>query len=184
MTHAQLTTRNGSPAVRLSAQLPLPMGKLWQKACTAEGLNTWFPFDVEFTPEIGAHIRFIARSQTPDGVEIAGAELEGRDEFDGTITNLVDPELLSFTFGIGHEVTITLSNDGGTTTFALVEQLADENEAARSAAGWHQSVSKLERDCGVDSPELDWERLYDRYLEEEFPSGAPVPGRDGEGTIV
>ena len=73
---------------------------------------------------------------------------------------------------------------GGLTTFALVEQLANENEAARSAAGWHEAVAKLEREHGVDSPDLGWDRLYDRYLEEGFPSGAPVPGRHGEGTIV
>ncbi|RRJ86308.1 hypothetical protein EG850_09445 [Gulosibacter macacae] len=170
MTHAQLTTRDGSPAVRLSAQLPVPAGRLWSQSLTPLGLSAWFPFAVDFEPHEGAEVTFTDAEQ---GIE-----------FTGTITKFVDPEVLSFTFGGGHEVTITLSNDGKHTTFALVEKLINDNEAARSAAGWHQCVAKLERSYGVDSPELDWDTIYDRYAAEGFPVGAPVPGRDDETSIV
>lgn len=170
MTHAQLTTRNGSPAVRLSAQLPVPAGRLWAQSLTPSGLALWFPVEVDYEPRVDTVVRFRDAKQDFD--------------FEGIVTRYVDPEVLAFTFGMGHEVTITLDNDGKNTTFALVEQLTNENEAARSAAGWHQSVAALERAFGVDSPELDWDTIYDRYVEEGFPSGAPVPGRDDEHQMV
>lgn len=170
MTHAQLTTRNGFPAVRLSAQLPVPAGRLWSQTVSPEGLSSWFPYDVEYEPTPGAPVKFIDR--------------DGGEPFYGTVTNIVDPEVLAFTFGVGHEVTINLSNEGAITTFALVEQLRDENEAAKSAADWHQRIAGIERRYGVDAPELEWDVLYDRYAEEGFPKGAPVPGRDDESHLV
>ena len=172
MTHAQLTTRNGFPAVRLSTRLPVPAGRLWSQAVSPEGLSNWFPFEVEYEPRAGAPVTFTDRDD-PDA-----------EPFHGTITDIVDPEVLAFTFGVGHEVTITLSNDGQTTTFALVEQLLDENESARSAAGWHECISQLEREHGLDVPELSWDVIYDRYVDEGFPKGAPVPGRPDEETLV
>lgn len=170
MTHAQLTTRNGFPAVRLSTQLPVPAGRLWSQAVTPEGLSSWFPFDVEYEATPGAPVKFIDR--------------EGDESFYGTVTNVVDPEVLSFTYGVGHEVTITVTNEGAQSTFALVEQLAEENIAARSAANWHERIAELERAHGLDVPELSWDVIYDRYVEEGFPKGAPVPGRPDEETLV
>ncbi|WP_201517026.1 SRPBCC domain-containing protein [Gulosibacter hominis] len=171
MTHAQLTVRDGSPAVRLSAQFPIPAGKLWSQALTPEGLATWFPFQVEFAPEIGSRITFTDKTS------------DASTNFTGEITSLRDPEELAFTFGENSHVTMTLNSDGKETTFAVVERLANENEAARNAASWHAAVSKLERLHGVDSPELDWNTIYERYVDEGFPTGAAVPGIDEE-TLV
>ena len=171
MTHAQLTVRDGSPAVRLSAQFPIPAGELWAQALTPKGLATWFPFRMEFTPEIGSSITFTDTS------------VDAPANFTGEITNLRDPEEFAFTFGEHSHLTLTLNSDGKETTFAMVERLANENEAARNAASWHAAVSKLERLHGVDSPELDWRTIYHRYVDEGFPAGASVPGID-ETTLV
>lgn len=168
MTHAQLTTRDGATAVRLSAQLPVPAGRLWAQALTPVGLSEWFPFQVEYSPGVGEQIQFT----------------DDEHSFTGEITAYSDPEELAFTFGDDNHVTITLNTDGDGTTFALVERLSDENQAARNAAGWHSAVSKLERMYEVDSPELAWKTLYVRYAEEGFPVGAPAPGLDDETTIV
>ena len=154
----------GRSAVELIARYPHRAAMVWEAALTPEGLSTWFPARVGYEPRPGGRITFSGDPRKEDST--------------GVVTQYELGRRLAFTWGRS-EITLVLTPVDGTTDLVLIDRLGDRSEAARSAAGWHECVARLDRRLDVPTPERSWHDLYVQYLRLGFPHGAPVP-RDAD----
>jgi len=161
---------DGRPAVRFRRRYAHPVERVWAAVSTPAELVHWFPSSVELEPTEGGTIRFAGDPYMEDST--------------GTVLAYEPPRRLAFTWG-GDELHLTLEPlpEGGT-QLTLINVLEARNTAARNAAGWHVCLETLEQHlagAATDGPHAsdeDWKPVYDAYVADGLPSGAPVPGPD------
>ena len=172
-THGTYETVGGRPALRFERRLAHPVADVWRAVTDPAELAHWFPQEVQVDEwRVGATVTLT---------------FAGDDEPASTSDRVVEvdpPHLLSFTW-FGEILTFELQpmDDGAATLLTFTHHLGDVETAARSAAGWHVCLDSLERHLGGEAttaPGPDatesWRALYDRYVTDGVPSGAPVPG--------
>jgi uncharacterized protein YndB with AHSA1/START domain len=147
VTDARLLTDRARPAVRLERELPDAPAVVWRALTEREQLRSWFPCDVIVSGgrwEVGASISF------PFPPELmAGAT------FTGTVLEVDEPHVLSFTWG-DDTLRFELSPEGDGTRLVLIDELPPES-AARNAAGWEWCFDRL---VGLES---SWEARQSRF---------------------
>jgi uncharacterized protein YndB with AHSA1/START domain len=157
----------GRPAVRFERVYPHPIERVWAAVSEPEGLAHWFPSTVTIEPRKGGTITF---SDDPN-VEPAT----------GTVLRYEPPRALSFSwYGDELHLDLTPHEDGGC-TLTLINVLEARDTAARNAAGWSVCLAELTKHLSGphgESSELPWEPLYEAYVADGMPSGAPIPGAD------
>ncbi|GAA4984164.1 hypothetical protein GCM10023205_62680 [Yinghuangia aomiensis] len=170
-SHADfLPVDDGQPAVRLRRTYPHPVGRVWEFVSDPAELARWFPSRVAIDPKPGGEVRFSFDAGMPDSTgEVLAAEA---------------PRHLAFTWG-PDELRFDLEAFDGGTRLTLTNVLAEENTAARNAAGWDVCLDALDaaaRGEAYDGPHAgptpEWRAYYAGYVTAGFPSGAPVPGLD------
>jgi uncharacterized protein YndB with AHSA1/START domain len=159
---------DGRPAVQFVRSYPHPIGQVWSAVSTAEGLAHWFPSAVTIELRPGGPVTFRGDAAAGDG--------------SGTVLACDPPRRLAFTWG-EDELRFDLEpigDDGCRLT--LVNLLERRDAAARNAAGWSVCLAELDRHLvgghGGDphgEQALPWRPLYDRYVADGMPCGAPVP---------
>jgi uncharacterized protein YndB with AHSA1/START domain len=163
---------DGQPAVRFVRTYSHPIERVWAAVTTPEGLGRWFPSQVEIDLQ-------------PGGVVVFGDDPH-REGHPGRVLACDPPRYLAFTWG-DNELRFQLESiEGGGCRFTLIDRLDGRDTAARQAAGWHVCLAELDKhlagdpNIGLDHANLDgWFPLYDAYVGEGLPSGAPIPNRAG-----
>ena len=158
---------DGRPAVRFERTFPHPVERVWRAISDPAELPSWFPSQVEYEPEVGSAVRFTGDPHAP------GQE--------GSLLAWDPPRHLAFRWG-QDELHFTLEEVDGGCRFELVNVLSDPDAAARNAAGWHVCLAELDkvlRGEPTDGPHsataTEWQPVYDAYVAEGLPHGAPVP---------
>ncbi|MEU8137822.1 SRPBCC family protein [Streptodolium elevatio] len=162
---------DGRPAVRFTRTYPHPIERVWRFVTEPAELVHWFPSRVEVDLRPGGEMRFSFDPNTPDSV--------------GRVLALDPPRHLSFVWD-ADELHFDLEPAGsGGTRFTLTNVLAEDDTAARNAAGWQVCLDALDaaangehRDGPHAGPTGDWKGYYDAYVAQGVPSGAHIPGVD------
>ncbi len=157
----------GRPAVRFVRDYTASAESVWAAVAEPEGLALWFPApDVRFRPVVGAEMTF-----SGDPVDPAATST-------GRVLVVEPGSSLRFDWG-GDEMWFDVVPVGDGARFTLTNVLAEENTAARNAAGWHQCLAPLDQRFGeeTESPPPDWREVLQRYVDAGFPQGAPIPGQ-------
>jgi uncharacterized protein YndB with AHSA1/START domain len=159
---------DGRPAVRFVRSYPHTIGRVWSAVATAEGLAHWFPSAVTIELRTGGRVTFSGDAAAGDG--------------SGTVLVCEPPRHLAFTWG-EDELRFDLEpigDDGCRLT--LVNLLGRRDAAARNAAGWSVCLAELDRHVTGEQgggphgeQALPWHPLYQRYVADGMPSGAPIP---------
>jgi uncharacterized protein YndB with AHSA1/START domain len=171
MRHGTFETVDGRAAVRFVRELRHPADAVWAAVTEPERLARWFPCDVAFDALApGAAVTFTFAPE--DGGEV----------MTGEVLLAEPPHRLVFTWaGSTVDLAIEPTPQGSRLTFVNV--LASADDAARTAAGWHVCLDRLERAVAGDpdvaappaTPTPEWEAHYADYTARGFPAGAPVP---------
>lgn len=164
----------GRPAVRFRRTYPHPVERLWAAITDPGELAHWFPSAVRIEPLAGGTIEF---SGDPN--------LESST---GTVLAYEPPRRLAFTWG-GDELHFELEPSGEDgCTLTLINVLEAEDTAARNAAGWTVCLAELGKHVSGEQargPHSDsaqpWRPLYEEYVADGMPSGAPIPGAPEHG---
>jgi uncharacterized protein YndB with AHSA1/START domain len=160
---------NGRPAVRFQRTYPHPIERLWAAVTETDELSHWFPSTVRMERRTGGTIEF---SGDPN-----------LEPSSGTILVYEPPRRLAYTWFTDelHFELDPVGDDGCTLT--LINVLDAQNTAARSAAGWTVCLEELGRHvsgAAAEGPHSDsavaWGPIYDDYVAQGMPSGAPIPG--------
>jgi len=161
---------DGRPAVRFRRRYPHSIEQVWSAVSTPAELIRWFPSSVEFEPREGGTIRF--------------ADDPYMEPTTGIVLTYEPPRRLAFTWG-GDELHLALDAlPAGGTELTLINLLEARDSAARNAAGWHACLQILDRHlagASTDGPHgtpEEWRPVYDAYVADGLPAGAPVPGLD------
>ena len=158
----------GRPSVRFVRDYTAPAEMVWAAVAEPEGLASWFPApEVEFEPRPGAPMRFSGAPVAPEAVST------------GTVLVVEQGSSLRFDWG-GDELWFDVVPVGDGARFTLTNVLAEEDAAARNAAGWHMCLAALDTRFGEseENPPADWREALQRYADAGFPQGAPVPGNE------
>ena len=161
---------DGRPAVRFRRRYPHPVERVWSAVSTPAELRHWFPSSVELEPTVGGAIHF--------------ADDPHMEPTTGTVLAFEPPRRLAFTWG-DDELHLSLAAlpEGGT-ELTLINVLEARDTAARNAAGWHACLHVLDRHLAgaeTDGPHgssEDWQPVYEAYVADGLPSGAPIPTPD------
>jgi uncharacterized protein YndB with AHSA1/START domain len=161
---------DGRPAVRFVRAYPHPAERVWVALTDADELRHWFPGSARIEQRAGATVTF-------DGDPYAAPST-------GTVLHCDPPRRLAYTWG-DDELHFTVAPDGpDRCTLTLVNVLAERDSAARNAAGWQVCLGELDKLLahGVAAgPHSDtaqaWQPLYDAYVAQGMPAGAPIPER-------
>ncbi|GAB3552867.1 hypothetical protein GCM10027404_24220 [Arthrobacter tumbae] len=145
------TLADGEPALWFEMRFNAPARVLWKHLVDPAKLKYWFPCELDILPRPGAVVTFTFPSQRP---------------MEGTVLEAEKPRLLAYTWD--EEVLrweIEDDDDGGS-LLTLTNTLAEGQDIARSAAGWHLTLMGLddylnERSLGQD-PAL-WDQYVARY---------------------
>lgn len=165
---------DGRPAVRFQRRYAHPVEAVWETVSTPEGLAHWFPSRVRIEPEAGGVITFFQGASSDD---------PNVEPMTGTVLAFDPPKFLAFTWGPDELRFAVEPTDGGGCLLTLTDILGATDTAARTAAGWHVCLAELAR--GLDGEAdtgphragaVPWKPLYDAYVADRFPSGAPIPG--------
>jgi uncharacterized protein YndB with AHSA1/START domain len=164
---------DGRPAVRFQRTYPHPPERIWSAIADPEQLAHWFPAAVSLESQVGGTIEF---SDDP----YVGAS-------SGTILTFEPPRRLAYTWG-ADELHFELEPTGtGGCILTLVDVLDVRDAAARNAAGWSVCLAELDKHLSggvADGPHSataqPWRPHYDDYVAAGMPSGAPVPGNQGQ----
>jgi uncharacterized protein YndB with AHSA1/START domain len=161
-------TIDGRPALRFERRLGHPVEKVWRAVTDPAELGHWFPAEVEVDLRVGGTIAFVF----PGGEGPPGS---------GEVTELDPPRLFAFTWD-GDALRFELSPDGAGCRLRFTHVFEQADTAARDAAGWHVCLDVLERRlAGEDTaspsgdPTEPWRALYEQYVADGMPHGAPVP---------
>lgn len=166
------TEHDGRPAVRFERTYPHPVERVWAAVSEPEGLAHWFPSTVKIEPRAGGVIEFSGDPHLePDTGEVLRYE---------------PPHALAFTWG-GDELHLELTPRGENgCTLTLINVLEARDTAARNAAGWTVCLAELHKSlqgAAPSGPHGDtaepWRPLYEAYVADGMPHGAPIPGADG-----
>ncbi|MGW5369686.1 SRPBCC family protein [Streptomyces sp. NPDC004009] len=171
VTGTFLTLDDGRPAVRFTRTYDLPQDRVWRLVTDPGELARWFPSRAEMDLRPGGAVTFSGDPNMPEST--------------GTVLVADPPRRLSFEWG-GDELRFGLeAEDGRRTRLTLTDVLADENAAARNAAGWEVCLAALDARARGEQPDgphagagAAWREFYDAYIAAGAPSGAPVPGLD------
>jgi uncharacterized protein YndB with AHSA1/START domain len=150
--------------------LAAPADEVWQALTEADGLNRWFPQDVQVDLQPEGTMRFSYPKGEPaqDGSFFEGRVLE------------VSPERV-FAFDWGTDVLrceLRPSRDGCLLIFT--DTFAELGKAARDAAGWHVCLEALEAylDETAPPPAGRWQQVHRDYVA-RFGPGADTIGPPG-----
>lgn len=164
----------GRPAVRFERTYPHPIERVWAAVSEPDQLAAWFPSRVRLEPREGGTIGF---SFDPH-----------LDPSEGVILAYDPPRRLAFTWE-GDELHLELTPTDGGCTFTLTNVLGAADTAARNAAGWTVCLAELDKHLtgsAAEGPHGDaaeaWGPLYQRYIEDGMPYGAPIPGQPQSST--
>ena len=146
------TLADGEPALWFEMRFNAPARVLWKHLVDPEKLKYWFPCQLDVLPRPGAVVTFTFPGQRP---------------MEGTVLEAEKPRLLAYTWD--EEVLrweIEDDDDDGGSLLTLTNTLAEGQDIARSAAGWHLTLMGLddylnERSLGQD-PAL-WDQYVARY---------------------
>jgi uncharacterized protein YndB with AHSA1/START domain len=166
--HGTYEEVEGRPALRFERSFDHPAEDVWRAITEPDELAHWFPAKVDVEMRVGGAMTFTFPDQ----------------QNQGEVTALDPPRLFEFDWG-GDALRFELEPDEGNTACRLVftHILGERESAARTAAGWHVCLDRLERRLeGEDTeapggePTDEWHGHYDEYVSRDVPSGAPVPG--------
>lgn len=146
-----------------------------QRGCASCGgasrtSSTGFPATVDIELREGGTITF---TDEPDA-----------EPTKGTILACEPPGSLSYTWE-GDELGFTLNPTPQGSLFVFVNVLGDRETAAMVAAGWTVCLDEFDALLAGEPPSQEtdseaWRPVYESYIAEGFPAGAPVPGQGGE----
>lgn len=157
-------------AVTLVREYPLEDWGLWKFLTERDLVKQWFPNEYTFEPWDGGALIF------HDQYDL---DTEG-----GAVIQYEAPHYLSFTWG-ENEVSYTVDTlEGNKVRFTLTDTLANEDEAARNAAGWELCIKNLDELIAGQSTSPfswdSWKEFYVAYQGQGFPSGAEIPGLEDQ----
>jgi uncharacterized protein YndB with AHSA1/START domain len=167
MTDGTLDTAGPQPAVRLERRLPDPPAVVWQAITERDQLKAWFPCDVIVSGGewvVGAAITF------PFQPEVIDMTLTG------TVLDVDEPRLLSYTWGEEEVLRFELHPDGSGTRLVLTDQLR-AGWAARNAAGWDDCLDRL---AGLPAQPDAWRDRFTAYAAAFEPVIGPQEGPPAE----
>jgi uncharacterized protein YndB with AHSA1/START domain len=167
--HGTYETVDGRPAVCFERRLRHPVERVWRAVTETGELAHGVPGTLELDRRRGGIARW--------SHEEAGA-------VEGEVTECEPPHRLAFTWGEERLRFELEPVDGGAACLLRLTQfLSAADIAARDAAGWAVCLGELERHlAGEDvegpgsEPTDEWRRHFEAFVEQGFPSGAPVPG--------
>jgi uncharacterized protein YndB with AHSA1/START domain len=158
--------RTGPFVVYFELGLAATADEVWSALTEADGLNRWFPQDVQVALQPEGKMRFCypKGQQDQDGAFFEGRVLE------------VEPERV-FAFDWGTDVLrceLRPSRDGCLLIFT--DTFAELGKAARDAAGWHVCLEALEAylDETTPPPAGRWQQVYPGYVERFGPEAATI----------
>lgn len=162
------------PVLAFERRIAHPVARVWEAITQPSELEHWFPCKVELDLRLGGRMSFdFGQPVLPDG----GSTLLGE------VTELDPPRRFAFTWGDDHlHFALEPIDDGAGCLLRFEVQLDARDKAARDAAGWHQSLDRLERFvAGEDVPAAtgvggEWRELYAEYQHRGAPAGAEIPG--------
>ncbi|WP_415856307.1 hypothetical protein [Sinomonas sp. G460-2] len=163
----QYSEEDDRASVTFVRSYPVAAEAVWAAVSTSEGFAGWFPSAVVIDHE--------ARTVTLSGDPNQPPSVE-------RIALWEPPLRWAFEWG---EDTLEFRVEGSVTDSELTLRnwLGDRNAAARNAAGWHVCLAELAARLGGGEPggphsagALEWQPLYDGYIREGLPFGAPIPG--------
>lgn len=175
------TRIDGRSAIRFERELAHSPERVWRAIVDPVELTAWFPcrIDGDLTT-VGAELRF-AFEDDPASEEITT----------GRVLEVEHASRLRFTWA-DEELRIELEpvdgDDGAVgarTRLVFSDLMPPEHEptAARTAAGWHSCLDDLDdflatgiRNARGHEPDAPWRALYDAYVDDGVPHGAPIPG--------
>jgi uncharacterized protein YndB with AHSA1/START domain len=154
-------------------ELAHPIDEVWSAVTEPDRVVAWMPCAVEGDlTTAGAPLRFVF------------SEEADVDPSTGEVLVSEKPTRLGYSWG-DEEIRIALQEDGDATThleFTNVIPADSIPAAARTAAGWHVCLDELEnhlatgsRTAPGTSPTPRFRELYEGYLADGVPSGAPFP---------
>ncbi|EST37515.1 hypothetical protein N566_12625 [Streptomycetaceae bacterium MP113-05] len=172
MERGVFTEHDGRPAVRFQRRYPHAVERVWAAVSEPAGLAHWFPSTVRIEPRAGGAIEFADDPNTEPAT--------------GEVLRYEPPHALSFTWG-GAELHFELAPDGKDgCTLTLTNVLEARDTAARNAAGWTVCLAELDKSLagaatwGPHGEHAEpWEPLYDAYVTDGMPHGAPIPRAEG-----
>lgn len=161
----------GRGLVTFIRSYPVGAADLWAAVSTSEGLEGWFPSRATLDPAA----RTVSLSGDPN-----------MEPSSGRILDWEPPRRWVFDWG-GDALEFIVEGTAAEGELTLRNWLAEPAAAARNAAGWHVCLGELARKLGGLAPAgphapsgpdgpLDWQELYEAYVEAGLPSGAPIPG--------
>ncbi|MCH6472346.1 SRPBCC domain-containing protein [Sinomonas terrae] len=164
----QYSEEEGRASVTFVRSYPVSAEDVWDAVSTPEGLDGWFPSAVVIDPSTHTVTLTGDPNMPPSSERITAWEPPERWAFDW------GEDTLEFVVqGSGTDAELTLRN-----------WLGDRTAAARNAAGWHVCLAELAVKLGGGEPggphragALAWQPLYDGYIREGLPFGAPIPGQ-------
>lgn len=167
---------DGRPAVRFERTYQHSAERVWAAITEPGELAHWFPSAVRMEQRAGGTIEFTDDPNT--------------GPTSGTVLTFEPPRRLAYTWG-GDELHFELEPTGDDScTLTLINVLEASDTAARNAAGWTVCLAELGKhfsDEVADGPHsstaVPWRPLYEDYVAQGMPSGAPVPGEAGHGSV-
>jgi len=159
---------DGRPALRFERRLTHPVERVWRAVTDPGELSHWFPARMDADLHPGGHITFTF----PDAdMPLTEGEVK---EFD-------PPSLFEFTWG-DDRLRIELEPAGQGCLLRFTHFLAERDQAARDASGWHVCLAELDKHLagehatGPGTEMTDELReLYAEYEQRGAPTGAPMP---------
>jgi uncharacterized protein YndB with AHSA1/START domain len=156
--------------IRFERRLDHPPAKVWAAIVGSGAMSRWF--DETHMPDplsVGATIRFVHKQ--------AGMESQGE------ITALDPPRLIEWLwvggFGPAARIRWEIEPDGSGSRLIMRQQVADPPVAARSMAGWHKCLDRMQAilDGGEETPDSEpWLRLFEAvYKPKVLAAGLTVP---------
>ena len=146
-SYAEVT---GEGSVRMQRLLPGPIERIWTYLTDSKLRGQWLASG-EMDLKVGGRVelRFLHRelSPHPDPIPERYKDMEHGHTFSGKITQLEPPTLLAYTWGESYgdsEVTFELAPRGADVLLTITHRrLADRDEMASVAGGWHTHIGIL-----------------------------------------
>lgn len=158
---------DGRPAVRFIRTYAHPVQRVWAAVTEPEQLAAWFPSAVRMQPQVGGRIDFTGDPYAEDTT--------------GTVLVYDPPHQLAYTWG-EDELHFELAATDGGCTLTLINVLDERAAAARNAAGWDACIAQLDKLLAAEPTQGahsddpgQWQQLYERYVADGLPAGAPMP---------
>jgi uncharacterized protein YndB with AHSA1/START domain len=166
---------DGRSALRFERELAHSAERIWQAIIDPAEHTAWFPCRIDGDlGTVGAELRFVFSDDAPVSDEITR----------GTVLVSEHPSRLHFSWA-DQEIRIALEPlpDGGTQlVFIDLMPPTLEPTASRDAAGWHTCLDDLDDflttgvgKVGEHGLDTEWRALYDAYVADGVPHGAPLP---------